>query len=257
VKASERAPQAMAAQMLVAAAISVPILLVTGLPAVGAWKWIAASTLINLLAVRALLRAYELAGFGLVYPIGRAVSVLLVAPLSVWLAGERLGPALLGGIGLIVVSLGLVGMSARHDRNLQPRALAWTLASGVAIACYVLADAQGVRQSGSTLAYASAVSIGNALIVYLSQHRAIAPWRLVREHWRVAVPCGLASSVSYFLILWVWRQAPIAPASALRDTSAIFALLIAVLWMKESLGGWRLAALLIAAAAIPLLRLGA
>ena len=246
----------MAAQMLVAAAISAPILLLTGLPAVGAWPWIVASMLINLVAVRALLRAYELAGFGLVYPIGRAVSVLLVAPLSVWLAGERLGPALLGGIGLIVVSLGLVAMSARRDRDLHPRALAWTLASGVAIACYVLADAQGVRQSGSTLAYASAVSIGNALIVSITQHRAVAPWRLVREHWRVALPCGLASSISYFLILWVWRQAPIAPASALRDTSAIFALLIAVLWMKESLGGWRLAAVVSTAAAIPLLRLG-
>jgi hypothetical protein len=39
--------------------------------------------------------------------------------------------------------------------------------------------------------------------------------------------------ISYLLILWVWSVAPIAPAAALRDTSAAFAILIAILWLKE------------------------
>ena len=43
---------------------------------------------------------------------------------------------------------------------------------------------------------------------------------------------------------------------ALRDTSAVFALLIAVIWLKEPFTKTRVAAVLLAAAAVPLLRLG-
>ncbi len=62
--------------------------------------------------------------------------------------------------------------------------------------------------------------------------------------------------MSYLLIVWVWSGAPIAPAAALRDTSAIFAILIAVLWLKERFTPMRIAAVLLTAAAVPLLRLG-
>ena len=52
-----------------------------------------------------------------------------------------------------------------------------------------------------------------------------------------------------------WRnEAPIAAGAALRDTSAIFAILIAVLWLKEPFTKLRLVAIVLSAAAIPLLR---
>jgi drug/metabolite transporter (DMT)-like permease len=72
----------------------------------------------------------------------------------------------------------------------------------------------------------------------------------------MGVLTALAAVVSYLLILWVWSGAPIAPAAALRDTSAVFALLIAVVWLKEPFTPMRVVAVLLAAAAVPLLRLG-
>jgi drug/metabolite transporter (DMT)-like permease len=68
------------------------------------------------------------------------------------------------------------------------------------------------------------------------------------------VPTAIAAILSYLLILWVWSEGPIAPAAALRDTSAVFALLIAILWLKEPFTRTRLLAILLAAAAVPLLR---
>ena len=62
--------------------------------------------------------------------------------------------------------------------------------------------------------------------------------------------------LSYLLILWVFTQAPVAPAAALRDTSAVFAMLIAVVWLKERLRPLRLLALVLVVAGVPLLRLG-
>jgi drug/metabolite transporter (DMT)-like permease len=83
-----------------------------------------------------------------------------------------------------------------------------------------------------------------------------APWAIVTRHARLAVPAALASTASYLLILWVYTRAPIAPAAALRDTSAIFAMLIAALWLKERFGAVRLAALAVAIGGVALLRLG-
>ena len=256
VKNSHNPTQTMTAQMLLSAIIVLPGFLWVGLPDPKAWIWIAASTLVNVVTVSALLRAYELGGFGIVYPVARAVAVLLVVPLAAGFAGERIGTLALAGIVIIAVALGVLAYDATRDHAASLRALAWTLAAGLGTAAYVLCDAQGVRAAGSPLAYGFAVSITNAMAMCWRQRHSGPPWRQVAGQWKVAVPAALASTVSYLLILWVWSHASIAPTAALRDTSAIFAVLIAISWLKESFTRTRIAAVLLAASAVPLLRLG-
>jgi len=253
IKAAARPTEAMTAQMFIGGTLGLPVLLFTGLPAPGAWPWLLASTSINMFVVTALLRGYALGGFGVVYPVARAVSVLLVTPLSTWIAGYHLAPVALAGIALIVAALTLLAASAGRERDFPPRALAWTLAAGLTTAVYVLCDAQGVRASGSPLAYGFAVSFLNGLAMAIRQNRTN-PWPSIRRNWRVGSLAAAASSASYLLILWVWSRAPIAPASALRDTSAVFAILIAIAWLREPFTWLRIASVLLAAAAIPLLR---
>jgi drug/metabolite transporter (DMT)-like permease len=255
VKASARPTEAMAAQMLMSAILVMPGLLWTGLPAQAAWIWIAASTLMNVVTVSALLRAYELGGFGVVYPVVRAVSVLLVVPLAALLVGDRLGLGAIAGVGLIAASLALLAYSARRGREFTMSALAWTLVAGVSTAAYVACDARGVRLAGSPWAYGFAVSVTNAVAMCWRQRRIATPWRLLRSNGAIAAPTAVAAVVSYLLILWVWTRAPIAPASALRDTSAVFAILIAIRWLKEPFTLSRVLAVLLCAAAVPLLRL--
>jgi drug/metabolite transporter (DMT)-like permease len=256
VKASRNPAQTMTAQMVVGALLVVPALFWSGLPALEAWPWIAASTLLNVLTVSALLRAYEFGGFGIVYPIVRAVAVLLVVPLAAGLTGDRVGPAALVGVAVIALSLGALSWDAARDRGLAFHALAWALAAGLGTAAYIMCDAQGVRASGSPWAYGFVVSITNAGAMFWRRRHDGAPWQQVMGQWRVAIPAAVASMASYLLILWVWSHAPIAPAAALRDTSAVFAILIAILWLKEPFTRTRIVAVLLAAAAVPLLRLG-
>lgn len=255
VKARPNPTEAMAAQMLMSAVFVVPVLAWTGLPLQESWVWIAASTLMNVAAVTALLRAYELGGFGIVYPVMRAVSVLLVVPLAALLVGDRLGPAATAGVGLVAASLGLLALGAGRDRAFPPRALAWTFVAGLASAAYVMCDAQGVRSAGSPWAYGCAVSITNAAAMCWRQRHIATPWQLLASNGAIAAPAALAAVVSYLLILWVWAEAPVAPAAALRDTSAVFAILIAVAWLREPFTPSRMFAVLLAAAAVPLLRL--
>lgn len=256
VKASRDPVRAMAAQMGVGALIVVPGLFWSGLPDRAAWIWIAASTLVNVVTVSALLRAYALGGFGIVYPIVRAVAVLFVVPLAAVFAGERLGWTALCGIVLVTVSLGVLAAGAARERVVTGRALAWTVAAGLGTAAYVFCDARGVRAAGSPFAYGFTVSITNAAAMGWRLRGVGSPVGHLAGFWTAALPTAAAATVSYLLILWVWSHAPIAAAAALRDTSAVFAILIAIVWLREPFTATRILAVLLAAAAVPLLRLG-
>jgi drug/metabolite transporter (DMT)-like permease len=255
VKANRNPTQAMAAQMLMAALIVVPGLFWTGLPPMASWPWIAASTAMNVVTIFALLRAYELGGFGIVYPIGRAVAVVLVVPMAALMAGDRLSTMALLGIAVMVAALGVLSVDAARGKGVTFQAMAWTLAAGLGTAAYILCDARGVRTAGEPLAYGFVVSITNALAMCWRVRAQETPWGLIAAQWKSVIPIAVASTVSYLLILWVWSHAPIAPAAALRDTSAVFAILIAVVFLKEPFTRTRIASALLAAAAIPLLRL--
>jgi drug/metabolite transporter (DMT)-like permease len=256
VKNSRTPAQAMTAQMLLSALICVPGLIWSGLPPLAAWPWVAASTAVNVVAIMALLRAYELGGFGIVYPVARAIGVLLVVPLAALVAGDRVGTYALIGIAIMALALGAIAWDAARSQSASRAALLWIFASGVGIAAYVMCDAQGVRATGSAWSYGFAVSITNAAAMCWRNRALGSPLKHISTQWKVGVPCAIASTISYLLILWVWTHAPIAPAAALRDTSAIFAILIAIVFLREPFTRTRIAAVVLAAAAIPLLRLG-
>jgi multidrug transporter EmrE-like cation transporter len=260
VKAQPDPREAMAAQMIAAAVLAVPLLGWAGLPAAASWPWLALSTTCNMVAVAATLRAYREGAFGTVYPIARATSVLGVAGVAPLLLGEALGHGAALGVALVAAALVALALDSRRAApgaaSMPPRALGWTLLAGCATAAYVLADAQGARASGSAWAYGGVASITNALAMSWVNRGLGAPWTLVRRQARVALPAGVVSTVSYLLILWVYTRAPVAPAAALRDTSAVFALLIAAVWLKEPLGPRRVAIVALALAGVPLLRLG-
>jgi drug/metabolite transporter (DMT)-like permease len=75
----------------------------------------------------------------------------------------------------------------------------------------------------------------------------------LRSHLRVATIGTSAALLSYILILWVWTQAPIAIGAALRDTSVVFAALIAA-WLGEGLSPRRAGAIALATAGACLIR---
>lgn len=254
VKAGAQPKELMTAQMAASAAIVLPGLLWTGLPAGASWVWIAGSTLFNLATVTALLRAYEVSGFGIAYPVVRALSVLLVVPLAALLSGETLSPYGMAGVGLVAASLLLLAAGQAGRTTLPRRALGWILLAGATTAGYVMCDAQGVRHAGSPWAYGFTVSVTNALAMMWARHAGAASWRSLVRHAPAALPIAVASVASYLLILWVWSAAAIAPAAALRDTSAVFALLIAIVWLKEPFTRLQLVAIVLSAAAVPLLR---
>jgi len=231
VKAHPRPVEAMTGQMLASALFALPVLVWTGLPAAAAWPWVAVSTLFGSASVAAMLRAYAHGSFGMVYPIARSASVLLVLPLAAALAAEWPRPLSLLGVGL--VSLAVLLLARGTAAGVSRAALGWTLAAACFTAGYIVCDGLGVRRAGSPLAYGCTMAIANALVWTSWQQRRGLPLRALLPQAPRWLGLAVAATLSYWLILWVWSQAAIAPASALRDTSAIFATLIAWAWLKE------------------------
>ena len=255
VKSTGQHTAVMTGQMLVAGLVGLPVLFFVDFPRWNSLVWIAASALFNVMGIKAILRAYDHGEFGLVYPMSRAIMIMLVVPLSTLLAHERLSTGAMLGIALIVAALALLAMSARHGQNLSRQVLIWTGVGGVLSACSVLIDANGIRQSGSPFAYGCLTAIFNAANMAWQQRRLPGLVATIRRHAHVTLWTGVLSMVSYLLIVWVFSKASIAGAAALRDTSSVFAVLIAMVFMKEAISRIKLLAVALAIAAIPLMRL--
>ena len=255
VKSTGQHTAVMTGQMLVAGLVGLPVLFFVDFLRWESLVWIAASALFNVMGIKAILRAYDHGEFGLVYPMSRAIMIMLVVPLSTLLAHERLSTGAMLGIALIIAALALLAMSARHGQNLSRQVLIWTGVGGVLSACSVLIDANGIRQSGSPFAYGCLTAIFNAANMAWQQRRLPGLVTTIRRHVHVTLWTGVLSMVSYLLIVWVFSKAAIAGAAALRDTSSVFAVLIAMVFMKEAISRIKLLAVALAIAAIPLMRL--
>jgi drug/metabolite transporter (DMT)-like permease len=253
VKASPDPAGAMAAQVVGSGLIAVPLLIVIPLPSREALPWLAGSAVFGFLTLLALLRGYERGGgFGLVYPLARATSPLLVLLLAHVVEGEAVGPAGIAGIAL--VSTGVACFAYGEGRQ-RAAAFRYAVLAGAASAAYAVCDANGARHSPSVLGYGLSAAIVNA-IVFGGFHRlrsGLAPVRALRAHLGMATLGSVAATISYVLILWVWSRAPVALGAALRDTSVVFAALIATL-LGERLSPQRLAAIALATAGACLIR---
>ena len=221
-----------------------------GPPPPVAWPFWGCTAVLHLSYYVALSRAYQHGDLGLAYPVMRGTAPLLVTAFSTTVLGEA--PTAGGWLGAIGITAGvlLVGLG-RPGALLQHRqALAYALLTAVIIAAYTLVDGQGTRLSGPDLAgvlsYVLWVFVGNAV-----PFTALLAWRrgptgrrhmalaLRQRGLRLAVG-GLASLGSYAVALWAMSRAPIASVAALRETSVLFAALLATHWLGEAWSGRRL-----------------
>jgi drug/metabolite transporter (DMT)-like permease len=204
-----------------------------------AWGWLAASAAIHLVYLFSLIKAFEGADMMVAYPVIRGVAPVLTAVAAVGLFNEPINPAVTAGVAL--VSGGV--LSTALGRHMGASTLAWSLLTGASIALYTVADAQGVRAAPSAPSYIvwSFLTVGGAI------GGAFALWRgpvfiaAARSQWRPGVIAGACSVLSYGLALWAFRLGATPRLAALRETSILFGVVIAIFFLKERATPARLA----------------
>lgn len=141
-------------------------------------------------------------------------------------------------------------------RHVDRKAIAWAGATGVCIALYTVIDAQGVRAAPSAVSYIVwiFVMLGGGIGVLFALWRGPRFIVAARAEWRAGLFAGAMSIVTYGLALWAYRLGDTPRLAALRETSIVFAALIAIFILKERVTAMRLAGIgLIASGAALLL----
>ena len=241
-----------------AALVSLVFLPVTGLPAVAAWPWCAASVLIHLVYFAALIESYRAGDMGQVYPIARGSAPLMTAVATTAFIGERLG--LLGWCGILLLAAGVLLLSLRGGRDLarlDRTAVGFALFTAVTICAYSVVDGVGARLSGSANAYSVMlfVGIGPVMLIYALARRGHDVIAAMGRHWGIGLAGGGLQLGSYGIAIWAMTVAPIAIVAALRESSVLFGAVIAVVFLKEPLRAGRVAAALMIVAGLALIRL--
>lgn len=220
----------------------------------GAWTWLFASFAIHLIYLICVIKAFEGADMSAVYPVMRGTAPVLAALVSVLWLGDPISPVVALGVGLVSAGTVLIAWWNAPSK----RALLWALATGATIAAYTVIDAKGARAAPSAASYIVWVF----LMLGFGVGTIFALWRgprfllAARSQWKPGLIAGALSIVTYGLALWAYRLGDVPRLAALRESSILFGVLIAWLFLNEKIGKPRLmgAALIAVGAAALLVR---
>ena len=246
-----------------AALISLAVLPFVPAPAAASWPYLAASAVAQLAYYSLLAAAYKAGDMSHAYPLMRGSAPLLVALASWPLIGERLSPMQMGAVGCICA--GIFGLyfasrlpAAAGAQKNTGRATAFALGNACVIASYTLIDGIGVRLSGAPAAYTMWIFVlnGAGLLLWTLLRRRADLLAYAKTQWHLAAFGGFGTLASYGLALWAMTQAPVAAIAALRETSILFAIAIAALFLREKISPRRYLSIALIAAGAVLMRAG-
>jgi drug/metabolite transporter (DMT)-like permease len=234
VKSSGDGVIALAGMNLVSAAAAFVLLPFVPLPTPVAAVVIAISVVLHAGYKIALADLYSRAQLSQGYPLARGLIPVFATLIGFAFLGETPGTAALAGVGII--SLGVVGLLLeRGTPAVSPPALLAAMVVAATVAAYSALDAYGIRVNGDWLGFLAWLVICDsaafvAYAVFTRRGKALAHWRLA---WRRTLLSGMLGITSFGIFLWALSRANIGPVTALRETSTIFAAILAATVLKE------------------------
>ncbi len=224
---------------LIGGLVSIPVLVVVGLPDAASFKFIVGGALVQIFYIYGLASAYTHGDFSLAYPVARGLGALLVALAGTMFLGDHLNGLAWAGVTVVAGSLLLL-----VGRGTTFASLRWALFTGLMIGGYQVLDAMGTRRATSGIAYGYAVAVAVSISVNLTglaRGKGPAVVRELRKFpVRLAV-AGVLMPTAYTMVLVAFRDAPIGYVSVLRESSVLIGALLGWLFLREAFGRYRAA----------------
>lgn len=227
-------------------------------PAAASWPYLAASVACQMVYYGLLITAYRYADMSQAYPLMRGTAPLWVLVAGVLCLQEELSPLRLCAIIMLAGGICLMAnlKQLRHDPRLR-KGLGFALLNALFIAAYTVIDGIGVRLAGHSVSYTMWVFLLSG-VLFCTLTAILMPATVLqyyRQAWLRGLLAGAASLISYGLALWAMQSAPVATVAALRESSIIFASLLAYFYLGELIDRRRLFAIALALTGVLLLRL--
>jgi drug/metabolite transporter (DMT)-like permease len=237
-------------QFLVGGLLFVPVLLLVGVPGSAALPFLVGSSLVHVLYVLALTRAYHHGDFSFTYPLARGGGALLAAVGGVLFLSD-----VLSGLAWLAIAIVVGGLASLVRPQVSRLALLWAGLTAATIGTYTTLDAAGARRS-SGLGYGIALVLGagialSLLLLVVGRAGDIVP--AVRLEWRRYLVGGVCSTLAYSMVLAGARLAPVGYVAALRESSVVLGAGAGWLFLHERLGRTRLVSAAVVAVGLVLL----
>ncbi|HET9429325.1 MAG TPA: EamA family transporter [Allosphingosinicella sp.] len=231
-------------------------LFAVGLPPAHSIPWVAGSAVLHTGYKAFLINAYERGDLSQIYPIARGTAPLIVAVAGLLFLGEPLPPARLAAVaaiggGILLLAIGSPGARLRRS------ALLLGLGTAAFTAAYSVVDGLGARFAGDASSFIlAAVALDGLLILAWAKGagRQLTVAAL-RSGWFQGLAAGGVSVGAYWIVVWAFTLAPLALVAALRETSVLFAMLIAAFLLREPVGPRRWVAAGMIVSGIALMRI--
>ena len=229
--------------------IWVPVVIWVGVQEVadwgfGAWLLLALSALVHVVYFRTLLHGYAVSDLTVVYPVARGSGPLLSSIGAVIVLGETLSLAGAAGALAVVVGVFLIaggpGLWRRaHEPEQRERVLLglrWGALTGAFIAGYTVIDGYAVKVlliSPILVDYVGNVLRIPVMLPFVLRDRAafVQAWR---AQWRSAMVVAVLGPLSYVMVLYAVRMAPLSHVAPAREVSMLFAALAGGTLLGES-----------------------
>lgn len=227
------------------------------LPDKNTWGFLALSCCCHLAYYLCITAAYKVADLSLGYTIMRGTAPMLTA-LALCVLGVPLSLAGWGGVLLLCSGILTLALEQQVSRKAGLKGIFYSLRTAFVIMGYTLADGYGARASGDGLSYACWIFFLNILPLhcYVLGRYGKDYLHYLRKRAVVGIGGGLAGLGSYGIAIWAMTVAPIALVAALRESSVIFGMFLAVIFLGEKLSPVRVLAILLVMGGAVMLHLG-
>ena len=213
--------------------IFTPLVFFVPLPTTYIWFLIIISALLHGFYRMLVLYSYKFGDLSFVYPVARGGSSLLLAIISIIYLNDNI--SLYGFLAIIVLCLGLFSISYSKKNNFNKVAFILGTLTAIMIASYTLVDGIGVRQSSNAYTYLYWMLLlnGSPVLVASFLFKGTGLRKVNKDLFFKGISFGVLAPFAYGLVVWCMQYLPIVYASALRETSIIFATLIGMMVLKE------------------------
>ncbi len=225
----------MESMLLCVAWMAICVILIPALPFPDSksWPYIVAAVIIHVCYFLLLSKSYSMGDFGAVYPVVRGLPPLIVMLVSVLFINEPL--SFQGASGAVLIGAGVLALEIGNECR-SIKLLFFAFATALMIAAYTVVDGLGARVSGHSTSFFVWFTLLQSIIyigIVFKRRGSRECVEHIRAKWKHGLLGGLMSFSAYAVVLWAMTKAPIPYVSALRETSVLFASVVAVVFLGE------------------------
>ncbi|GAB1471494.1 DMT family transporter [Chloroflexota bacterium] len=246
-KSAEEKYVAMGWQTILSGTLAlIVVIFYSGLPPRSMWLFAIISMLLEAIYFILLCSAYNDNDFSLVYPIARGAAPALLVLWTAIFLHEQL--TLGGYIGLAMITAGMMVIGATallksEGQKIRLKGILTALTVALVISMYTFVDGKAVR-GGPALPYGLSMFVMVPFVVtpYIAHHYGWASfgrvWKKNRSYLLIGGVLGL---IAYMLALFAYTFAPLSYSGAIREVSAVIGAFLGWRFLKEQMGGVRVA----------------